>query len=262
MTASPPLLSRAVLDLNAHILPGLHAATPHLADSIEAARALLASGVTAAVTPALVLDDGPAELEAADSARHELARALGEADLPLRLLPGGVVPVDALGELPPEVIARCTAGNGGRWLMVTLPQAGWPLQFPALMDGLALGGMGIVIAHPERAESVQLAPDRMRDLLGRGALVQVGAGSLTGAHGPRAERTAFDLLRNGMVTVVASDEPSKTEHSLDLEATAVTLERVLRRPRDEVEWMLATGPERIAAGDPVRAPRLVPQPRG
>ena len=121
MTASPPLLSRAVLDLNAHILPGLHAATPYLADSIEAARALLASGVTAAVTPALVLDDGPAELEAADSARHELARALGEADLPLRLLPGGVVPVDALGELPPEVIARCTAGNGGRWRPTASP---------------------------------------------------------------------------------------------------------------------------------------------
>lgn len=262
MTASPPLVSRAVLDLNAHILPGLHPATPRLSDSVEAARALLAAGVTAAVTPARIGGTPAADLDAADAARAQLGGALRDADLPLRLLPGAVVSVDALGDMPPELVARCTAGGSGRWIVVTLPDAGWPLHLAMLMDGLALGGMGVVIAHPERAESVQLAPDRLRDLLGRGALVQVGAGSLTGAHGPRAERTAFDLLRNGMVTVVATDEPSKTEHALDLEATAVTLERVLRRPRDEVEWMLAAGPERIAAGDPVRAPRLVPQPRG
>lgn len=251
-----------MLDLNAHILPGLHAATPRLADAVEAARALLAAGVTTAVAPAIVGGDAATDLDAADRARGELVGALRDADLPLRLLPGAVVPVDALGGLAPELVARCTAGDGGRWIVVSLPDAGWPIHLPTLMDGLALGGMGIVIAHPERAESVQLAPDRLRDLLGRGALVQVGAGSLTGAHGPRAERTAFDLLRGGMVTVVASDEPSKTEHCLDLEATAGTLEKVLRRPREEVEWMLATGPERIAAGDPVRAPRLVPQPRG
>lgn len=251
-----------MLDLNAHILPGLHGATPRPADAVEAARALLAAGVTTAVAPAIVGDDAATDLDAADRARAELVSALRDADLPLRLLPGAVVPVDALGGLAPELVARCTAGDGGRWIVVSLPDAGWPIHLPTLMDGLALGGMGIVIAHPERAESVQLAPDRLRDLLGRGALVQVGAGSLTGAHGPRAERTAFDLLRGGMVTVVASDEPSKTEHSLDLEATAGTLEKVLRRPREEVEWMLATGPERIAAGDPVRAPRLVPQPRG
>ena len=77
----------------------------------------------------------------------------------------------------------------------------------------------------------------------------------------KAERTAFDLLRNGMVTVVASDAPSRTGHSLDLAVALDVLERVLRRPRDEVAWMLSTGPERIAAGEPVRAPRLVPQPR-
>jgi protein-tyrosine phosphatase len=254
-------VSRAVLDLNAHILPGIHAATPQLADSITAARALIASGVTEAITPALIGHEPVADLDAADAARDGLRSALTDADLPLRLLPGAVVPVDELGRLAPEVLARCTAGNAGRWIVVTLPDAGWPLHLPALMDGLALAGQGVVIAHPERAESVQLAPDRLRDLLGRGALVQLGAGSLTAAHGPRAERTAFDLLRNGMVTVVATDEPSKTEHTLDLDATAGTLEKVLRRPREEVEWMLSTGPERIVAGDPVRPPRLVPQPR-
>ncbi len=250
-----------MLDLNAHILPGIHAATPHMPDAVEAARALIASGVATAVAPALVGDDPQGCLRDADEARAALQAALRDADLPLGLLPGAVVPFDLLAELAPEVLAACTVGGGGRWLLVSLPEAGWPLGLGTLMDGLAMGGLGLVIAHPERAEAVQASPDRLRDPLGRGALVQLGAGSLTGAHGPRAERVAYDLLRNGMVTVVASDEPSKTEHSLDLEATASTLEKVLRRPRDEVAWMLETGPMRIAAGEPVRPPRLVPQPR-
>ncbi|MGB1712384.1 MAG: CpsB/CapC family capsule biosynthesis tyrosine phosphatase [Miltoncostaeaceae bacterium] len=250
-----------MLDLNAHILPGIHSATPDLASALAAASDLVASGVRTAVAPALVADAPAQDLERADTARHALRDALAAADVPLRLLPGAVVPVEVLAFLPTDLMARCTVGDGGRWIVTTLPSAGWPLMSPELIRGLDMGGMGLVIAHPERSESVQASPDRLRDLLGRGALVQLGAGSMRGDHGPRPERTAFDLLRNGMVSVVASDAPSRTGHALDLDASADMLERVLRRPRAEVSWMLDAGPERIAAGEPVRAPRLVPLPR-
>ena len=257
-----PLVSRAVLDLNAHILPGIHAATPGLAEAVAAATELARGGVTAAVAPALIRDDPAAALDAADEARATLAQALRDEAIALELLPGAVVPIDAIGELPPETIARSTAGEGGRWIVATLPPAGWPLGLGDLLQGLEMGGIQLVICHPERAESVQATPDRLRDLLGRGALVQLGAGSLSGHHGARAERTAFDLLRNGMVTVVASDEPSPTGHALDFEDVLTALEGVTRRPREEVDWMVDTGPRRIAAGEPVRPPRLVPLPRG
>jgi protein-tyrosine phosphatase len=250
-----------VLDLNAHILPGIHSATPDLASACRAARDLVAAGVETAVAPALVADATGDHLDRADAARDALRDALHGGDVPLRLLPGAVVPLDVLAALPPEVMARCTAGDGGRWIVTTLPAAGWPLMIPEVIRGLDMGGMGLVIAHPERSESVQASPDRLRDLLGRGAMVQLAAGSMRGDHGPRAERTAFDLLRNGMVTVVASDAPSRTGHALDLDATVDVLERVLRRPRAEVSWMLDAGPQRIAAGEPVRPPRLVPLPR-
>lgn len=257
-----PVVSRAVLDLNAHILPGIHAATPGLPEAVAAAEALVHGGVTAAVAPALIGDDPVGAMDAADRAREELGRALAERSVPLDLLPGGVVPIEQVAAMPADLVARASAGGGGRWLVVTLPEAGWPLGLGDLLQGLEMGGIGLVIAHPERAESVQATSDRLRDLLGRGALVQLGAGSLGGIHGARAERTAFDLLRNGMVTVVASDEPSPTGHALDFQAVLASLEGVTRRPREEVDWMVDAGPRRIAAGEPVRAPRLVPLPRG
>ena len=255
-------MSRAVLDLNAHILPGIHAATPGLDEAVSAAGHLAAGGVTTAVAPALIGDDPMGDLAAADAARADLAAALDARQIDLQLLPGAVVPIEALPAMDPGVMARATAGGGGRWLVVTLPAAGWPLGLGELLQGLEMGGIGLVIAHPERAESVQGTSDRLRDLLGRGALVQLSAGSLSGIHGSRAERTAFDLLRNGMVTVVASDEPSPTGHALDFQGVLASLEGVTRRPREEVDWMVDAGPRRIAAGEPVRAPRLVPLPRG
>ncbi len=256
-----PLVSPAVLDLNAHILPAVHTATADMAESLDAARALVAAGVTAAVTPALIGADPAADLARADEARSALGASLEAAGVPLPLLPGAVVPAALLGSLDPAVLARCTVGDGGRWIMVVLPDAGWPLGLPAAMRGLEMAGMGIVIAHPERSTSIQQSPDRLRDLLGRGALVQAAGGSFLGADGPRAERAAFGLVRGGMVTVVASDATDATGHHLALDRALDALERVLRRPRAEVEWMLSTGPERITAGEVVRAPRLMPLPR-
>jgi protein-tyrosine phosphatase len=254
-------VSRAVLDLNAHILPGVHAATPDLADAVAAARALIGAGVTTAVAPALCRWDPGAEMLQADEARGQLATALADADLPLDVLPGAVIPFDILPSLTPDHLAMATIGGGGRWLMVSLPESGWPLGINDLMRGLDMAGLGLVIAHPEQAETIQLSPDRLRDVLGRGALVQVSAGSMAGAHGPRAERSAFDLLRNGMVTVVASDAPSKAGHGLDLQAAAGVVGHVLRRPPDQVAWMFDDGPRAIAGGLAVRPPRLVPLPR-
>ena len=257
-----PVVSRAVLDLNAHILPGIHGATPGLAEACAAAEELVRGGVTTAVTPALIGDDPEHDLAAADTARSALAGELAARSVALDLLPGAVMPIERISDIPADVLARCTAGGGGRWLVVTLPDAGWPLGLPDLLQGLEMGGIGIVVAHPERSESMQGTPDRLRDLLGRGALVQLGAGSLSGQYGARVERAAFSLLRNGMVTVVASDEPSPTGHALDFQEVLTALEGVTRRPREEVEWMVDAGPRRIAAGEPVRAPRLVPLPRG
>jgi protein-tyrosine phosphatase len=254
-------VSRAVLDLNAHILPGVHAAVPDVAAGVGAARALIAAGVTTAVTPATCRNDPGAEMRDADEARTTLAQALAEADLPLELLPGAVVPFDRLPSLTPDQLALATIGGGGRWLMVSLPESGWPLRINDLMRGLDMAGLGLVVAHPEQAESVQLNPDRLRDVLGRGALVQVSAGSLAGANGPRAERSAFDLLRNGMVTVVASDASSNAGNGLDLGAAAEAVAAVLRRPPEQVAWMFDEGPRAIADGLAVRPPQLVPQPR-
>ncbi|MSO44483.1 MAG: hypothetical protein EXQ74_04120 [Thermoleophilia bacterium] len=250
-----------MLDLNAHLLPGIHPSTPTITESLAAARALVASGVTAAVCPVTISGDVRAEMDAADRAREDLRQALISEDVPLEILSGVLLPMDRIADLSDDLLREATLGGGGRWLLTALPDAGWPLRLNDLMTSLDMRRLGIVVAHPEWAESVQLAPDRLRDLLGRGSLIQVAAGSLAGLHGERAERTAFGLLRGGMATIIATDAPSHTDRTAGLDHAVDQVERVLRRPRTEVMWMVDAGPSLIVSGMAVRAPRLVPMPR-
>lgn len=250
-----------MIDLNAHLLPGIPGGPVDVDAAIAMARGIAEAGTTTAVaTPVLTSGDTGA-IAAADDARDLLIAALSEAGVRLEVLPGAEVTLDALDALSDDQLHACTLGGGGRWLLVTLPDAGWPISLPARMASLEMQGLGIVLAHVEQTESVQLNPDRLRDLIGRGALVQVDAASFGGWHGPRAERSAFGLLRAGMATFVASGATAGAPYPPGLAEGLDAVEAVLRRPRDDAAWMVDAGPRQVIAGQPVRAPRLVPVPR-
>ena len=258
-------MSPAVIDLSAHLLhglPGLPDTPPDLESALAMARGIAEAGTTTVVAAAAMVSPDPALIGLADAARTELAAAVREEGIDLDILPGLELSLDSVAELYDESLVQCTIGRGGRWLLVALPDTGWPIALPALMQSLEMRGLGIVIAHPERCESVQLSPDRLRDPIGRGALIQVDCSSFGGWHGARAERSAYGLLRAGMANVLASGAQWDRPYPLGLETGLLASEHVLRRTRAELMWMVETGPSRIVAGEPVRSPRMVPVPRG
>jgi protein-tyrosine phosphatase len=79
-------------------------------------------------------------------------------------------------------------------------------DFHAAADELRDRGFGVVIAHPERsADAAPGGSAGLRRELAAGAVAQVNAMSLAGAHGERAEETACSLVQRGLASVVASD---------------------------------------------------------
>jgi tyrosine-protein phosphatase YwqE len=231
--------------------------------AILMARQIAEAGTTTVVATPILTTGDVAPLAAADESRVALIAALGEEGIALEVLPGAELTHDALDGLGVDALHACTlGGGGGRWLLVALPDAGWPISLPSRMAALEMQGLGIVLAHVEQTDSVQLNPDRLRDLIGRGALVQVDAASFGGWNGARAERSAYSLLRAGMATFVASGAHAEAPYPQGLVEGLDALEAVLRRPREEAAWMVEAGPRQVIAGLPVRAPRLVPVPRG
>jgi protein-tyrosine phosphatase len=139
-----------------------------------------------------------------------------------------------------------------------MPFRGWPLQLPEILRGLEMRGLGAVIAHPERAEAVQRAPHRMRDIVGLGALVQITAASVTGENGVAARRAAAALLRDGTAHFLASDAHSTGWRPPVLGDGLAAAAEALKTTPDDLSWMVEEGPRQVIAGLAVKPPRLGP----
>jgi tyrosine-protein phosphatase YwqE len=172
------------------------------------------------------------------------------------ILAGALIDLDVLPRLGDEALRRASLAGNGRWVLVSLPEDGWPVDLGAIIDALDIRGFGVVLAAPELNESVQRSAGRLRDAIGRGALVLVSARSLTGGHGPRVRWTAANLLRNGMVHAIGGG--GDVDNAPQLLEGVMAAAKTLRRELRELSYLVQAGPEEILAGGAVRPPRITP----
>ncbi len=100
--------------------------------------------------------------------------------------------------------------EGTRAVLVEFP--GWWLQVDGAVELVAgaaerveRAGLVPLLAHPERCPAVATDPESARPLAESGWPLCLNAPSLTGDHGANAERAAWRLLEEGLVSLVASD---------------------------------------------------------
>ncbi len=116
---------------------------------------------------------------------------------------------------------RLTASSICWWnshdLMIPLTRT---MQFYELM----VAGLQPIITHPERNLTIQRHPERMKEWLREGCLVQVTAASLTGRFGRTAQSLAMQFLEKDWVNFLATDahnlesRPPKLREAYDIVA--------------------------------------------
>lgn len=89
----------------------------------------------------------------------------------------------------------------GSWLRFAEPLE----AVVAAGERIEAAGLVPVLAHPERCAPVTLHPESAAELAARGWLLCLNAPSPLGGHGALAERTAWRLLEDEVVALVASD---------------------------------------------------------
>lgn len=95
--------------------------------------------------------------------------------------------------------------NGGRYLLVELPDFGFSTNMEDVFYNLRLAGMTPILTHPERNPTLMRSPERMIGWMRDGLLVQVTANSLSGRFGKVSERVAHHLLAQEWVHFIATD---------------------------------------------------------
>jgi len=195
-----------MIDIHAHILPGVDDGSPDMLDALLLAKMAVESGVTAIIaTPhSHAHRDAAAHLEniraAYGALRAEIAargiplelrlgmEILCRRDLAQRFREGTVLSLNGtdryLIEFPFEEDARACR----RYIELVREQGGRP-----------------VIAHPERYRAIQKNPELAVELCEMGCLLQASADFLRGGRLGRERRPAKLLIKRGLYSYVASD---------------------------------------------------------
>ena len=106
-----------------------------------------------------------------------------------------------------------------------------------------------VIAHPERYEAVQKEPEIALRWFERGYVLQVNKGSPLGAFGTGARECARQLLRWGVIHVLASDAHGSRRRTTDL--TPAVEWCLTHLGEDYTRILLEENPHRILRNQPM-----------
>jgi protein-tyrosine phosphatase len=251
-----------VVDLHAHILPGLDDGPTCAAEALALCRLAAEDGATVMVaTPHM--NDGVYHVCPEDVFRgmRELQAQLDAGGLPLKILPGADVRAD--GDLADRVRGGelLTVAGGGKYLMVELSPDVIPPRLAEAFFELQLMGVTPIITHPERNVGIQERPGSLDAIVRAGNLVQVTAASLTGGFGERALHCANALLERRLVHLVASDAHSAERRPPGLSRARATVAAAVGEA--EAAQIFDLRPRQIIAGEPVEAPEpLDREPRG
>lgn len=196
-----------MIDIHAHILPGMDDGAEDTHQMLEMAKMAVDSGVTAIVaTPHCNFPgvyDNYYDKYYIETFRWA-EKSLKEAGIPLRLYTG--MEVFVTPDVP-DLIAdgKLLTINGGRHMLVEFAFDEDPDYVNDMLEQIADLGVYPVIAHPERYEFVQDDSRIARLWKQQGYVLQANKGSFMGRFGRRARHTAYQLLDNNLLSVIASD---------------------------------------------------------
>lgn len=247
------IVNEGLIDIHCHCLPGLDDGPVSIVESMTLCNKLIDDGiVTVVATPhQLGRYTGRNEPESIRKITKKINEELENNRQSLKILPGAEVRLD-------ERICRylvndkiLTLGDNGKHILLELPQEVF-INIEPLFTELKSMGIQTVIAHAERITALTAQPMVLRRWMEKSVCLQITASSLLGKFGREIERTSWDLLFSGSVTLVASDA-----HDLELRRPCMrqAFECIKRYVGEEsARKVCIENPSRIIAGmgiDPV-----------
>lgn len=195
-----------MIDIHCHILPAVDDGAKHMTESIEMAKAAFEQGITTIVaTPHH--NDGKYynKREEILEKVQELNSRLKKEEIDVTILPGQECRIS--GELIEQYDENeiLTLNNTGKYIFLELPSSQVPLYTEKLIYDLQMKGLVPIIVHPERNAELIETPDKLYQLVKKGACTQITAASVAGKFGKKIKKFSLDLIEANLTHFVASD---------------------------------------------------------
>jgi protein-tyrosine phosphatase len=194
-----------MIDIHAHLLPGIDDGPKTLEESIAMAKLAAAEGVRSIIATPHSSDGRYNSVpELVRKAVIDLNDALKKEQVDLIVYSGQEVRFNRF-LLDDLVNGRLLTLHNSMYLLIELPPKFLQNEVLELIHELQMINMVPIIAHPERNPSIINRQDLLHRMVERGALSQVNAPSVTGRNGAKIRRAALRLFEQQLVHFIASD---------------------------------------------------------
>lgn len=236
-----------MIDIHAHILPGLDDGPDSWEETLEMCRIARRDGITGIVASPHIREG------IWDNTREGIEEKVSELNdrldgrLDIEVLCGAEV------HAAPNLAKKVKSGviptiNDNGYMSLELPVELVPPHIEDLIFELRLAKIRPVIAHVERCGWIKREFERIGRFVEMGALIQITAMSMTGEFGRTARAMCVKLLKRGLVHVIASDCHDSGLRAPVLskavrEAAGVVGEVEALKMVDETPWKIVRGEE-------------------
>ena len=243
-----------MIDIHAHILPGLDDGAKNWDQTLEMARLAVEDGITAMVATPHLYQGRSADPNRINSKevilQHvaQLKDRLYEEKIPLEILPGCDFPLSFESLKFLDDGRALTINDANRYLLLELPDTSLPPTMEEICFQLQSKGITPIITHPERHMIMQEMPYKLKRLIDLGCLVQITGNSLTGWFGRRVKKIARQFVKLGYVHLLATDTHDPKRRPPVLSQAVAELTRLIGQNRAQA--MVNDIPQKIIAGEP------------
>jgi len=237
-----------LIDIHSHILPGIDDGALTMEDAVSMAKLAVNEGITKIIaTPHH--QNGIFFNRQQDIVKRvrELNCVLQSENIPLEVLPGQETRIygSLLDDFEKGDILTLNHTN---YLFVELPSGHVPRYTEQLLFEMQLKGLTPIIVHPERNAEIMNNPEKLLNLVKKGALAQLTAGSLTGHFGKKVQRLSVQLIESNTIHFIASDAHNTSTRSFFMRES---ISKIHKEFGSQVDYYFHQNAELIVQGQPI-----------
>ncbi len=195
-----------MVDIHHHLLFGIDDGSKTLENSVAMVEMAAADGITHIVATPHANDRYPYDRQRNEGLLQQIRDALpADVAAKMTLGLGADFHLNFENTEDARIHKRRYTINENEYLLIELPDIGLPARMAEILYNMRIDGLTPILTHPERNATLQRTPEKLREWMMSGLLLQVTAGSAAGRFGPLAESMAWDLLQKQWVTFIATD---------------------------------------------------------
>ncbi len=243
-----------MIDIHAHILPGLDDGAKTWKQSLQMARLAVKDGIKTMVATPHLYKTRSIDLKQINHKKiilqhvDELRQKLLEEKIPLEIIPGCDFPLGFESLQLLENGQTLTINDANRYLLLELPDTALPPATEEICFWLLSKGITPILTHPERHMIIQQMPHKLKRLIDLGCLAQMTGNSLTGWFGSGVKKLARQLVKLGYIHLLATDTHNIKSRPPLLSPALIELTRLVGEKRARA--MVHDIPEKIIQGEP------------